>query len=118
MMKLSRMAVAALVLTIPVGVEAHTALRSSSPSGGSVLTQSPPVLTLTFMEAASLTSLTLVTSEGERNLTFTPSDSALTFEAPQPAFVRGRNEVRWRALSQDGHVIEGSIIFVMRAPKP
>lgn len=117
-MKMFRMAALALTLTMPMSVEAHTALRSSNPSSGSVLTQSPPVLTLTFLEAASLTSLTLVTSDGERNLAFTPSGSALTFEAPQPQLVRGRNEVRWRALAQDGHVIEGSIIIVMRAPKP
>lgn len=118
MTKLFKIAVTALFLAIPASVQAHTALRSSDPVSGSVLTQSPPVLTLTFQEVASLTSLTLVNTDGERNLPFTPSGSALTFEASKPEFIRGRNEVRWRALSRDGHVIEGSIILVMRAPKP
>lgn len=117
-MKIFKMAAVAMMLAMPMSVEAHTALHSSNPSSGSVLTQSPPVLTLTFLEAVSLTSLMLVTGEGERSLSFTPSGRALTFEAPQPEFMRGRNEVRWRALAQDGHVIEGSIIIVMRAPKP
>ncbi|WP_029013270.1 copper resistance CopC family protein [Niveispirillum irakense] len=118
MTKLFKIAVAALLLAIPLAVEAHTTLRSSDPASGSVLTQSPPILTLTFLEAASLTSLTLVNTDGERGLPFTPSGSALTFEAPKPEFIRGRNEVCWRALSRDGNVIEGSIILIMRAPKP
>ncbi|MFW2852513.1 copper resistance CopC family protein [Sphingomonas sp. TX0543] len=113
-----RAALALILAAIPAAVQAHTALRSSNPPSGSVLTQSPPVLTLTFLEPASLTSLTLVTAAGERQLSFTPTGSATTFNAARPGFARGRNEVRWRALSRDGHVVEGSIIVVLRAPKP
>ena len=113
-----RAGLALAALAVPAAVEAHTALRASIPPSGSVLTQSPPVLTLTFLDPASLTSLTLVTAAGERRLTFTPTGSALTFSAPKPSLVRGRNEVRWKALSRDGHVVEGSIIVVLRAPKP
>lgn len=111
-------AIVAAALAVPAAVQAHTALRTSNPASGSVLTQSPPVLTLTFLEPASLTSLTLVTAAGERQLPFKPTGKALVFNAPKPGFVRGRNEVRWRALSRDGHVVEGSIIVVLRAPKP
>lgn len=97
---------------------AHTALKSASPASGSVLTQSPPVLTLTFLQPTRLTSLVLVTAAGERALPFKPGGSARTFSAARPGLARGRNEIRWRALSQDGHVVEGSIILVLRAPKP
>lgn len=106
------------MLSAPLGAAAHTALKRSNPASGSVLTRSPPVLTLTFLERTRLTSLVLVTASGERRLAFKPGGSALTFTVANPALVRGRNEVRWRALSQDGHVVEGSIILVLRAPKP
>lgn len=113
-----RAALALTALTVPAAAHAHTVLRTSIPTSGSVLTQSPPMLTLTFLEPASLTSLTLVTAVGERQLSFTPTGSATTFNAARPGFARGRNEIRWRALSRDGHVVEGSIIVVLRAPKP
>ncbi len=118
MMRLTPAALALIVMTVPAVVQAHTALQSVSPASGSVLTQSPPVLRLTFLEPASLTSLMLVTAAGERPLSFTPTGRALTFTAARPGFARGRNEIRWRALSRDGHVVEGSIIVVLRAPKP
>ncbi|MBK6675312.1 MAG: copper resistance protein CopC [Proteobacteria bacterium] len=94
---------------------AHTSLRGSEPASGSVLTQSPPAVTLTFLEPARLTSLMLVTSSGERRLAFSPSGNALSFVAAKPELAPGRNEIRWTALSADGHVIEGSLIIVLRA---
>ena len=33
----------------------------------------------------------------------------------KPELAPGRNEIRWTALSADGHVIEGSLIIVLRA---
>ncbi|KQN07102.1 hypothetical protein ASE85_18665 [Sphingobium sp. Leaf26] len=118
MTRFSLATIAALALSVPASVQAHTALRSSSPASGSVLTQLPSTLTITFLESASLTSLTLVTAAGERQMPFTPTGSALIFVSPKPGFAPGRNEIRWRALSRDGHVVEGSIIVVMRAPRP
>lgn len=111
---------ALVALSLPIAAvstaHAHTTLRSSSPASGSVLTQAPPQLTLTFLEPARLTSLVLATASGDHKLTFAPTGSALTYSALKPHLERGRNEIRWTALSQDGHVIEGSIIIVLRAP--
>lgn len=111
---------AAIALTIATATSAiaHTALKGCNPASGSVLMQSPPVLTLTFLQPTRLTSLVLVSASGERRLPFTPKGGALTFSTAKPALTRGRNEIRWRALSQDGHVVEGSIILVLRSPKP
>ncbi|MGE4305770.1 MAG: copper resistance protein CopC [Novosphingobium sp.] len=117
---MNRILTALVALSLPIAAispaSAHTSLRSSSPASGSVLMQAPPQLSLTFLEPARLTSLVLVTASGERKLAFTPTGSALTFTTLRPHLERGRNEVRWTALSQDGHVIEGSIIIVLRAP--
>lgn len=117
MKRSTKLAIAALFAVIPLSVAvAHTALRGSSPASGSVLTRSPPELSLAFIEPARLTSLTLVNAAGERRLGFAPTGSALIFKSPKPGLARGRNEVRWRALSRDGHVVEGSIIVVLRGP--
>lgn len=107
----------ALLLAPASALLAHTALKGSNPASGSVLTQAPPVLTLTFAQPTRLTSLVLVNTAGEKALAFKPGGSALSFTTPKPALVPGRNEIRWRALSQDGHVVEGSIILVLRKPK-
>lgn len=112
-------AVAALQLLLASAVQAHTSLRISSPASGSVLTESPAEFSLTFLEAVRLTSLVLVTTSSERKLQFAPSGSAVTFTVTRPDLAPGRNEVRWKALSDDGHVIEGSVIVVLRAsPSP
>lgn len=119
MRRLLQASLAALLVMAPIaGAHAHTALQDSSPASGSVLTEAPPALALTFVEPTRLTSLVLVTSAGEKRLTFTPSGSARSFTSARPPLLRGRNEIRWRALSQDGHVVEGSIIIVLRAPRP
>jgi copper resistance protein C len=110
------MAAAVLLAITGSAALAHTTLQSSTPASGSVLTASPPALTLTFADPLQLTAITLVTASGERNLAFRPGGSARTFSVQRPRFEPGRNEVRWRALSQDGHVMEGSIIIVLRRP--
>lgn len=107
----------ALLVVLASSAQAHTSLRSSSPASGSVLTESPAVFSLTFLEPVRVTSLVLVTAAGERQLEFAPVGSAVTFTVTGPGFVAGRNEVRWKALSQDGHVIEGSVIIVIRAQR-
>lgn len=96
----------------------HSVMESSSPKTGSVLEKSPEELVLKFQEPARLTSLVAVSSSGETNLKFEPEGSAAIFKSLRPALISGRNEVRWRALSRDGHVIEGTIILTIRAPSP
>lgn len=95
---------------------AHTTLQSSTPASGSIVPQSPERLTLVFIESTRLTSVLLVNAAGERRLAFSPSGSALEFHVDDPDFAAGRNEVQWRALSLDGHVVAGSVIVVVRAP--
>ncbi len=94
---------------------AHSTLRSSTPASGSVLTASPPSITLDFNEATRLVSVGVVTADGERRLRMTPSGSATRFStAATPNLPRGRNAIRWRAISRDGHPVEGTIILVVR----
>lgn len=117
-MKRTLAALFASSMLLIASAAAHTTLERTSPASGSVLTESPSQLTLTFGEPTRLTSLAVATASGERRIDFTPSGSATTFSVTAPQLAVGRNEVRWRALSRDGHPVEGSIIIVIRPPTP
>ena len=117
-MKRTLAALFAALMALATPAMAHTTLERTSPASGSVLTESPSQLTLTFGEPTRLTSVVVATASGERRLDFTPSGSATTFIVAAPELAAGRNEVRWRALSRDGHPVEGSIIIVIRPSSP
>lgn len=117
MIKSIAMFAAIVSLATASAAAAHTALESSTPPSGSVLARSPVTLTLRFREPTRLTSLEVSGRSGDRDLDFSPTGSALTFTADDPALVAGRNEIRWRALSQDGHIVDGIILIIIR-PTP
>jgi methionine-rich copper-binding protein CopC len=96
---------------------AHTSATSTTPKSGSVLDASPPAITITFKEAARLTSA-VVHQEGkpERKLTFAPNTAATEFKIDQPQLEPGKSEVHWTALSKDGHVVKGTIALTVKAP--
>src|SRR5687767_14881972 len=95
---------------------AHTSATSTTPKTGSILDASPPKIGITFKEAARLTSV-VVHQEGkpDRKLTFTPNGSATEFSVADPALEPGKSEVRWIALSKDGHVVKGVIALTVKA---
>ena len=106
---------AAFLLQITMPVQAHTAVAGTNPKTGSVLDKSPPVIEINFEHPAHLTSVVLVQAgKPERKLSFTPGGGATSFKLPDPNLAAGRNEIRWKALSGDGHVVGGSLILVIR----
>ena len=115
MKHLTSLFAAALLLQIVVPAQAHTAVAGTVPKSGSVLARSPPVIEINFEHPAHLTSVVLVQSgKPERKLSFTPGGGATSFKLPDPNLEAGRNEIRWKALSGDGHVVAGSLILVVR----
>jgi len=109
---------AALLIFPSLSAHAHSTLKTSSPVSGAILEMSPTELTLTFNEPTRLTSIESVSPAGERPHDFSPKGSAVVFNVVRPDFSVGRNEVHWRALSRDGHVVEGTIIIVIRTKAP
>jgi methionine-rich copper-binding protein CopC len=107
--------VAALLLVFPaVPSLAHTSVASTSPKTGSELKASPPVIEIEFSSEARLTSVVAIDAKkSERPLQFTPKSSATAFTLPNPELAPGRNEIRWKALSRDGHVVTGSLVLVI-----
>ena len=106
---------AALLACFVAPALAHSTLKKTVPASGSVLAASPDEVLIEFNEPARLTSV-VVESAGqeERRLEFSPSDSATSFTIRAPKLANGRNELRWKALSKDGHPIGGSIIVVIK----
>lgn len=94
--------------------DAHTS-ATTTPKSGAVLSESPASIQIMFKEAARLTSV-VVHQEGkpERKVTFTPSGSATTFNIANPMLEAGKSEVRWIALSTDGHVVKGVIVLTLK----
>jgi methionine-rich copper-binding protein CopC len=94
---------------------AHTTLESSSPPSGATLEQSPPVIEMKFRHPINLTSVVVVDAgKGERKLEFTPHASAAVFKLTNPQLAAGRNELAWKGLSSDGHVVTGSLVFEIK----
>jgi len=114
-MKFSRsLAATLLLLLVTLPANSHTTVTETVPRSGSVLERSPAVVKLGFAHAARLTSVLLVgPDDSQRKLEFTPAGSSDSFQFPDPGMATGRNEIRWKALSDDGHVISGSMIYTI-----
>ncbi len=106
---------ALLFLLFMPPASAHTAIKATLPRDGAVLPESPPAIEIEFAHAARLTSV-MASGEDktERRLEFTPAGSAITFKIPEPGLAPGRNEIKWKALADDGHVINGSLTIIVK----
>jgi methionine-rich copper-binding protein CopC len=93
----------------------HARLVTSSPAGGTVLGESPQVLTLIFDEDVKLAKLTL-TRDG-KPITVkvdTSAPGAKTVTVPVTPLAPGAYELHWTALStDDGHVTKGTFTFTV-----
>jgi copper resistance protein C len=103
------------LLSVPFAAGAHTALKGAKPADGAVLDSSPPSIEISFEHAVQMTSVSVVAEKAaERKLTFTPGTASTTFTVDKPALVAGHNEVHWKALSKDGHVVTGKLTYVIK----
>ena len=109
---------AAALLTILLQVlpaVAHSPLISSSPADGDVLAASPQAINMKFRGTARLVRLALT---GAQSGEVTLSEEHLMVEKHRhtvalPAIAADEYEVRWRALSADGHLVKGSFSFTV-----
>jgi methionine-rich copper-binding protein CopC len=109
---LSSLALVAFAVT--AGAHAH--LQKSSPVDGSVVTTSPSNLVLNLSEPARLTALSIQKgSEPKQDLKPLPTTAAQQITVPLPPLTPGTYSVSWRALSDDGHVMPGTLHFTVSA---
>ncbi len=108
-------AVAVFMLGLAFGASAHTVVEKTNPATDAPLASSPEKIEITFKHAMQMTSVVVVdAAKGERKLTFTPVTSAAIIAIVAPALQAGRNEIRWKGLSKDGHVISGKLVYEVK----
>ena len=101
-------------LYLAAAAMAHSPLSKSMPADGETVSSAPAELQLQFRGEAKLVKLSLSQDGTDIPL----GDSHLMQIATQhvvalPALSGGSFEVRWRALSADGHVIKGNFDFTV-----
>lgn len=113
---------AAMIALTASGVAwAHAALTKSVPGNREVLTQAPTRLHLQFNEKveAKFSTVSLEDAKGNKAALGTPvasPDNAYALDTDVAgALAEGRYTVKYRVLSQDGHVIERSFTFTLKA---
>ena len=91
---------------------AHAHLLEATPADGSVLKEAPASFALKFNEAATLTSLTLQKeSQAAQKIATLPSKPSAQFSIPAPKLDAGNYTLSYRVLSDDNHVMSGTIKF-------
>jgi methionine-rich copper-binding protein CopC len=107
--------VSGLVLaTFGVTASAHAHLQKASPADGSVVTMSPSRIVLDFSEAARLTAASIQKGDEPRqSLNSLPAAAARQISVPLPQLTPGSYSVTWRVVSEDGHVMSGTLRFTL-----
>ena len=93
---------------------AHAHLQKASPADGSVVTTSPSRIVLNFSEAARLTAASIQKGDEPRQrLKPLPAAAARQISVPLPQLTPGSYSVTWRVVSEDGHVMSGTLHFTL-----
>lgn len=104
---------AAIGLADAAPASAHDELLGSTPENGQVLETAPTAVELEFSNdiIEMGTAVIVVDAEGEELAAGEPAVAGRTVTAALPDLADGEYQVRWRAVSADGHPIEGTIDF-------
>ena len=102
------------LLALPVLVQAHTALKESTPGDGVTLSTIPSNLDLVFNADVRLIKLELMGVGHEMATNFEPSSEvASSYKIETPGMHPGEFTVNWAAIGADGHTVTNSFSFVV-----
>lgn len=93
---------------------AHSGLESSNPADGSVVTEAPAAITLTFNEPLldDADSISLNAADGTNITSAKVQPNGSSIELPWPAELSaGAYQAAFRVVSADGHPVTGAISF-------
>jgi methionine-rich copper-binding protein CopC len=97
---------------------AHAHLLQSTPADGSALAAAPGSFAFKFNEVATLTSLTLQKQgQSAQKIADLPTKPSAQFDIPAPKMDAGSYTLSYRVLSDDNHVMSGSLKFKVGADK-
>ena len=118
-----------ILIVLPMTVDAHSLLVSSSPKNGETLGLSPTEIVMEFKSPAKLIKVVLTkpSDKQEKSLLgrlFGADNSEsvslgtsflMTIDKhqviPLPPLEQGHYSLAWRAMGEDGHVIKGELTF-------
>lgn len=117
----TRLICLALAAVAAVGISAapanaHDELVSSSPAAGEAFVTAPTEVVLEFSEAVLEVGTEVIVSDiaGSNWVASTPVVNGTTVAVPlKSGMPAGAFEILWRAVSSDGHPIEGTIAFTI-----
>jgi len=116
MLKKLTVCIAAIGLLSASPAFAHAALKLSTPKSGATV-EAPKDLSLTFSEKVRLTAVKL-TADG-KDVSGVQVDrsapAAPSFSVALPKLAPAKYEVRWTALGDDGHAVNGTFVFTVSA---
>ena len=102
------------MLALPVLVQAHTALKESTPGDGVTISTIPSNLDLVFNADVRLIKLELMGVGHEMATNFEPSSEvASIYKIQTPGMHPGEFTVNWAAIGADGHTVTNSFSFVV-----
>lgn len=112
-------AVAALLLLFPATAAAHAELMQATPADGAVVEGTPPEISASFSEPLETDGSTFSLRNAADELlavgTINPDDRARLIIDPVPELVVGTYEVRWQAVTADGHIERDTWAFTVAA---
>jgi copper resistance protein C len=113
-MKTIRTFLLAAVAMVPGLVVAHAKLQSAVPAADSSIAAMPAQVMLHFSEAVKLTSLTIEKEGGTDKLELKlPAEATSMAHAAAPKLGAGVYLLNWRGMSNDGHVMNGTVRFTV-----
>jgi copper transport protein len=108
-----------LALALPASALAHASIRGEYPKYRETLARSPGVIVIRFDQTVEvLPGAIRVLDRTGRNFARPAHAVERGIAAPVPRLPRGAYTVRWKALSDDGHVVNGVYTFGVRVPAP
>jgi methionine-rich copper-binding protein CopC len=109
---------AMLVLGLaPLNAQAHAHLLQATPADGSVLTEAPASFMLLFNEPARLTALNIQRDdEAPQKIGGLAGAASARWVIAAPKLAPGGYTLSYRVLSEDSHIMSGSIKFRLREP--
>lgn len=104
---------ATLLMSLPVPVLAHEQRTSTSPAQGSILHSSPTKIGVEFDGGLLITQFEVTGPDGSVRLDSHPGRERVEryFVKPGEALSVGDYQVRWRGLSDDGHLMSDGFNF-------
>ena len=106
--------IAVAALAVANVASAHAHLHMSTPVNHSIIAEVPKQVSLQFNEPVMLTSLTIQKGDGPvTKLGPLPDVPAKDFALAAPKLDSGSYIVKWRAVSDDGHIMADKLLFTV-----